>query len=140
MLKYILLATCVFMSGLTKADTVYELLEVFGGEKQITDLHQPMVEMITNSSPALAPYSDVLLQWTQKYLTWQEMREPMAALYKKHFTEQEMQQMLAFYKTPVGAKTIQLMPQLFSEGGQIGMQLAQKYQPQLQQMLKESGL
>jgi hypothetical protein len=36
-------------------------------------------------------------------------------LYDKHFSEKELRQMLAFYHTPVGRKSIELMPSLMQE-------------------------
>ena len=38
-------------------------------------------------------------------------------LYDKYFSEEELVQMLAFYRTPVGRKTIEVMPSLMQEAG-----------------------
>ena len=38
-------------------------------------------------------------------------------LYAKTFSEEELGQMLAFYRTPVGRKTIEVMPSLMQEAG-----------------------
>jgi hypothetical protein len=39
-------------------------------------------------------------------------------LYDKYFSEEELRQMVAFYRTPVGRKTIAVMPSLMQEAGQ----------------------
>ncbi len=39
-------------------------------------------------------------------------------LYDKYFSEDELRQMVAFYSTPVGRKTISVMPALMQEAGQ----------------------
>jgi len=39
-------------------------------------------------------------------------------LYDKYFSEEELRQMVAFYSTPVGRKTISVMPALMQEAGQ----------------------
>jgi hypothetical protein len=59
-------------------------------------------------------------------------------LYARTFSADEIKQMTAFYRTPVGAKMLATMPQLMSQGMQIGQQvvmrrvgpLMQKLQPQ----------
>jgi len=38
-------------------------------------------------------------------------------LYDKTFSEEELRQMVAFYRTPVGRKTIEVMPSLMQEAG-----------------------
>jgi len=39
-------------------------------------------------------------------------------LYDKYFSEEELRQMLAFYRTPVGRKTIAVMPSVMQEAGE----------------------
>lgn len=59
-------------------------------------------------------------------------------LYARTFSADEIKQMTAFYRTPVGAKMLATMPQLMQQGMQIGQQvvmrrvgpLMQKLQPQ----------
>jgi len=38
-------------------------------------------------------------------------------LYDEYFSEEELRQMLAFYRTPVGRKTIEVMPSLMQQAG-----------------------
>jgi hypothetical protein len=38
-------------------------------------------------------------------------------IYDKYFSEEELREMLAFYRTPVGRKSIELMPSLMQEAG-----------------------
>ncbi len=38
-------------------------------------------------------------------------------LYDKYFSEEELRQMLAFYRTPLGRKSIEVMPSLMQEAG-----------------------
>lgn len=54
-----------------------------------------------------------------------EMEKEMVPLYSRYFTAAEMKQMAAFYRTPTGAKTLQVMPQLMPEAMAIGQRVAQ---------------
>jgi hypothetical protein len=51
-----------------------------------------------------------------------EMIEEIVPLYARYYTVEEIGQIAAFYKTPVGAKSLRIMPQLMNES----MQTSQK--------------
>lgn len=140
MLKKSLLLAALLCCAPLKAEPVYQLLDAMGGKEQMSQMQEQMVQMMAGSNPVLAQYEGVLVEWTRTYMTWEQMREPMAAIYKKHFTNEELSELVEFYQSPVGAKSINLMPQLFAEGAQIGMELAQRHQPELLQMLQAAGL
>lgn len=55
-------------------------------------------------------------------------------LYDKYYTEEDLQAMINFYKTPTGKKTISVMPQLLQESIQ---RVAQIIQPQAVQIFQE---
>ena len=44
-------------------------------------------------------------------------------MYARHFTVTELRQIAAFYKTPVGVKTLTIMPQLMNESMLMGQQI-----------------
>jgi hypothetical protein len=53
------------------------------------------------------------------------------AIYARHFSAQELRDMLAFYKTPTGQKALQVMPQLTTEVFQMVMERMQGLQVQI---------
>jgi hypothetical protein len=53
------------------------------------------------------------------------------AIYARHFSAQELRDMLAFYKTPTGEKALKVMPQLTAEVFQMVMQKMQGLQVQI---------
>jgi hypothetical protein len=46
------------------------------------------------------------------------LHESFVRIYARHFTEQELADLVAFYATPTGQKSIEVMPQLMTEGMQ----------------------
>ena len=52
-----------------------------------------------------------------------EMMAEVVPLYTRYFTADEMKQLAAFYRTPVGKKALQVMPQLMGEGMQMGQRV-----------------
>ena len=53
------------------------------------------------------------------------------AIYARHFSVQELRDMLTFYKTPTGQKSLQVMPQLTAEVFQMVMHKMQDLQGQI---------
>lgn len=120
------------------AEPVYELMDLVGSKDQMEQMSSQMVTMITSANPALAPHQDEIAAWTNKYFTWDAMKEDMAVIYRKYFTDDEIKKLIEFYQTPVGKKAIEVMPQLFQEGSQVGMKIAQEHQAELQEILEKS--
>jgi hypothetical protein len=120
------------------AEPVYELMDLVGSKEQMEQMSDQMVTMIVSSSPSLEPHRDEIKAWTSKYFTWEAMKEDMAVIYRKYFTDDEIKKLIEFYETPVGQKAIEVMPQLFQEGGQVGMKIAQEHQAELQEVLAKA--
>lgn len=57
-----------------------------------------------------------------------ELQTQMIKIYQDSFSESEITELIAFYKTPIGKKTLELMPQLIQEGAMVGQQIAMKHQ------------
>ena len=53
----------------------------------------------------------------------------------KHFTDNELKQMIEFNKTELGQKIIRVMPQITQEGMQAGRLLGQSLGPEIQQRI-----
>lgn len=61
-----------------------------------------------------------------------DMEGEMAAIYEKHFTNEELEELLIFYQTPLGKKTLLTMPEVMQEGMQVGQKFAAKNQEKFQ--------
>lgn len=66
-----------------------------------------------------------------------ELSDKMVPLYAKHFTEADLDQILAFYRSPIGRKTIETMPTLMQESMEMVIQEAQSSVPQIQERVTE---
>ena len=63
-----------------------------------------------------------------------DMENEMIALYSRHFTADELKQIAAYYRTPVGMKSMQLMPQVMAESMAIGQRVTT---PRLQKAMEQ---
>lgn len=63
------------------------------------------------------------------------MLRETANLYARHFTADELRQITAFYKTPVGVKMLASMPQLMTESMQMGQRIVM---PRIQAVMQKA--
>lgn len=118
-------------------ESAAELLEVMKMDVAVRDATMMSVEMQVEANPALAPFRDVMSEFVDKYLTWQAMKPDLIQLYAESFSEPELRELIAFYRTPTGQKTIALLPELTRKGAEIGARLMELHAQELQEMIQQ---
>ena len=113
------------------------LLIVMEVDKSLPKIAEQVVETQLQQNPQLAPQRDVFQRFLNKYLNWESVKEDTIAVYTQEFTEPELKKLTEFYKTPLGKKANEKMPQLVFISGQIGLKKAQANQAELRQMIEE---
>ena len=56
----------------------------------------------------------------------------IAKVYENTFSKEEMEELIVFYNTPVGRKSLQSMPQIMQEGAKVGQKYAAQNQAEFQ--------
>lgn len=63
-------------------------------------------------------------------------KEAIIPVYHKYFTADEIKQMIRFYSTDLGKKTIQVMPSLLQESMAVGEQWGRSLAPQINEQVR----
>jgi hypothetical protein len=113
------------------------LLIVMEVDKSLPKIVEQVVETQMQQNPQLAPQREVLQRFLTKYVNWESVKEETITAYTQEFTEPELKKLTEFYKTPVGKKASEKMPQLAFIAGQLGLRQAQAHQTELRQMLDD---
>jgi hypothetical protein len=79
----------------------------------------------------------VMNTFLKKYISWDVLKPDLTMMYAREFTEAELKQLTAFYKTPLGMKLNEKQPLLMQTGMNIGQQAVAAHQGELQQMIAE---
>lgn len=116
---------------------VLELMDAMHVEDGIASSMGMMMDMMIESNPQLETLRPVFETFFNKYFTWAEMQDDFALLYASNFTEPEVQDLLAFYRTPTGMKAAVTMPALMEESGMIGERQVEAHLPELEQMIMD---
>lgn len=107
--------------GEAELKAAYELMDSCQFEKTMNEAIDKTIEMVKNMDPNLADKEAQLRKYYEKYMSPSVLRKDVAEMYAEVFTEQELKDLTAFYKTSTGQKTIEKLPQVM----QFSMQRAQ---------------
>ncbi len=120
-----------------------EVLKLANTEKVMQASIDTTLAAQMKANPALLPVKDVMKKFFAKHLSYAAIKDDLITVYTEEFTEDELKQLAAFYRTPVGRKSIEKMPVLMQKGAEIGMKRVQDNSAELRKMiedeLKKSG-
>src|SRR5262249_3368437 len=100
------------------------LLIVMEVDKSLPQIAAQAVETHLQQKPKLAPQGRILQRFLTKYVNWESVKEDTITAYTQEFTEPELKKLTEFYKTPVGKKANEKLPQLAFIAGQLGLKKA----------------
>jgi hypothetical protein len=100
--------------------------QAFGNEKPSAEQQQLMDTMATR-----------MVAIFKEELSWESMKPSLIELYRKTFSQGEVDGMLAFYRSKAGQAMIARMPQVQQYSMQLGQERAAHMLPRLQQLAKD---
>jgi uncharacterized protein len=112
-----------------------ELLAVMRADALVRASVENQFQLQSNADPALAAYDEVIDRFTDKYLSWNVLKDDLTRLYASAYTEAELRQLTAFFKSPLGQKTIRIADTLHDLSAVIGERYLSGHLDELQKML-----
>ena len=89
------------------------------------------------ANPALSQFRDIMLDFLRQYMSWKSLERGFVEDYMETFSEAEIEDMVAFYRTPTGTKAISAVPSLLKRGSERGMSQVEKHLPELKKRIQE---
>jgi hypothetical protein len=123
----------------TKEETIKELFHLMQQDSLVDKMFGSMIPTMMNQMKSQFPIKDSLAtahsnemmkstMQTVKEISKKMINEDMVALYDKYFSQNEINDFIAFYKSPSGQKFIKVTPDIQKEMMIIMMQ---KYMPEI---------
>jgi hypothetical protein len=112
-------------------------LQAVGMDKIVQQISTALANNLIQSNPPLAAHRDVVMEWSNRYVTWEAAAPELVKTYELAFTEPELREIITFYETPTGQKMAAQLPQLMQGAAAAGGRLAGAHIADLQRMLKE---
>lgn len=105
---------------------------------------QQIVQTMPGSDQATPEQKKQITDFQQRVLTvvndklgWKALEPDFITLYASTYTEEELDGIIGFYKSPVGQKMLDKTPELMTKSTQITQQKMREVQPQLNQMVQD---
>lgn len=128
----------------TKQESIKELFHVMQQDSIMDKMFSSMIPSMIEQMKSQHPINDSLsnarsnelmkaIMQTTRLIMKKMMDEDMVALYDKYFSQKEINDYIAFYKTPSGQKFIKVTPDISKD---LMMIMMQKYVPQIQEAIK----
>lgn len=139
--RVIVLITALGVSSMSLADAASEkeaekLLDMVGTQAVMEQSMSQMLDIQLQQNPALAPYKGVMMEFLNKNMSYESLKPDLVKMYSEEFTSSELREINAFYLTDVGKKSIEKMPKLMMQGGQLGATRVQENINDLQAMIQ----
>jgi len=114
-----------------KQDKIRALLKLTNANATATKtsdaLADQMLASLQNNNPSVPPTAWLVMQQELDEAfnaSVPQLVEAMVPLYDRHFTESELDDLMAFYSTPTGRKTLVAVPALMQESMAVGQKMA----------------
>ena len=115
-----------------QVETLFRLTQM---EKKIQESVESVVQLQLRQNPQLGQHEQAVRDFFTKNMGWDSLKNDITDMYLTTFSEKELEQINAFYITPVGQKVIKAVPELVQQRNQLAMQRLQQNIGELQQII-----
>lgn len=122
-----------------RMEAAVRLLDALRMQDLLQKSIEQTLEIQMQQNPEMQPYRKTMMEFFQKYMSYESMKDEMAAMYAEAFDEHELSQLTEFYLSPVGRKTMLKMSELMAKGARIGMSRVQSNLGELQEMIRKES-
>jgi len=133
----LLISPLMLTAGEGERRAANELLEVSQFEKMRNDSIDASIQMVKQMDPNMDSHEAALRQFYNKYMSAECLREDVINLYADVFTESELEEITAFYKTDTGQKSLEKLPELMQRSMQFAQTRVMENMSELQEMLSQ---
>jgi hypothetical protein len=116
------------------------MLEAMQMGKTMDRVMQNVLQAQLDSNPNMLEFKEDLEFFFKKHLSYEATFSEIVELYAETYSADEMVEITRFYQSPVGQRTLELMPELAARSQQIGIQRVEDNKAELVDMvLKRIG-
>ncbi|WP_140485175.1 DUF2059 domain-containing protein [Flavobacterium sp. GSA192] len=135
-LSFCVLSLSANAQSTSKIQKINQLLELTGSGKMAI---QMMNQMMGSLKISHSKTSEDFLKEFKKEVKAEDITNMIIPIYDKHYTESDIDQLIAFYNSPIGKKMISTMPQVMQESMIVGQNWAKQIIEKSQAKLKEKN-
>ena len=105
---------------------VKRLFELTAMQQKIKESVDSVLALQLAQNPALRDHETAVREFLERHIGWNSLEDALTSMYLAEFTEQELDEMNAFYDSPTGRKVIERLPVLVQMRNQLASQRLQE--------------
>ncbi|MGF1671430.1 MAG: DUF2059 domain-containing protein [Balneolaceae bacterium] len=121
-------------------ETAKDLLRIMEAEQITKRSIEVTINNLVAQNPGLELYQGVIKDFILTYLSWEVLEDEYAWIYSEVFTEDELLDLIRFFKSETGYKYATQTPFLLEKGMQIGQKKVLENIEELQRMILNSEI
>jgi len=125
-------ATPVNADDASHRQAVQKLFEVTAMQQKIEESLDNILALQIAQSPELKDHKTVVKEFLERHIGWHSLEDALTDMYLQEFSEQELNDMIAFYSSATGRKVIERLPALVQMRNQLASARLQKNIGELQ--------
>jgi hypothetical protein len=107
-------------------EAVKRLFELTAMQQKIEESVDSVLALQLAQNPALRDHETTVREFLERHIGWYSLEDSLTGMYMKEFSEQELNEMNAFYASPAGRKVIERLPVLVQQRNQLASMRLQK--------------
>lgn len=119
--------------------TLRTMFELSGAEESYKTMISQMFQMWKEQYSNVPPEIWIEFEMEFQYKSMNEITTMLSPVYKKYLTEQDLEEVIKFYRTPVGLKFSKKTPLILQESMQIGQEWGRKIGKEFIERMKDKG-
>jgi hypothetical protein len=147
MLAIGLLAAPSFADDLSHRKAAAKLLEVTNVQQMLekvkasveTIMRQQLgaLQLPEEGRQAAAKAQQEMMEWFSQFFAWEKTRDMYTEIYVETFTEDELNELIAFNQSPLGQKVLKKMPELMHRSMEKTQQVLREAEPEVKRRLRK---
>ncbi|HLO87755.1 MAG TPA: DUF2059 domain-containing protein [Nostocaceae cyanobacterium] len=119
-----------------KRENIKKLVEIIGSTEYLQQVLSESIDKAKKENPEIPKK---FWEMFAQEIKIDDFANELIPLYAKYYTNEEVEQLLAFYNTPLGKKTIQTLPQITQEAEEIGTKIGRQAAERVIKRLETEG-
>lgn len=124
------------MLRLTKTD---QMMQQVMSQMKAMNLQQLQKDQSLDEKAKTAEMQQKIFDLVNAKMSWEKFKPAIVRIYAEVYTDEELDGILAFYRSPAGHAMIEKMPQLMSRTMAVAQKLMGDIQPEIEKMVMESA-
>jgi len=137
----------VFAADTNKKAEIEELLLLMNTDAMVDSMYSQMSQMMQGMGQQLKvkpkeqaifkKFTARMFSTMKEEMNWEKMKGPTIEIYAKHFSEKEISDMIAFYKTESGKSMVKKLPAVMTDSMMMGQNMMKNFIPKMQKISQE---